>query len=351
MSAPMSGADPADQRDRLLGAAAVEGLDLDAARTRADTLARGRRRVLRSSMAAVGVVLAVAAGTWVVLGDDDPDELVADRAERTTTTSTSSTSTSVATTVAPTTLVAPPTLATTTTLAPTTTVATTTTLPPNQALRVELRVLTPRVAAGEVAAVEAAWVDPDHAGTTPDVVADWGDPAVTALNLPLPATRCDTPGTSGGGTERREFRYATPGTHRVQLTLTTCGGEGAYAERVTIEGTVTVTAATVGDAAGRTVVAVAPRTASGLPVLPSLDSASAVLDPADPAEPEVALPAREPVLFQFGTAGPATVLRLPAGAVGTIRLRWADSPCTATVAVDLSGPGDAPPVLALDSVC
>jgi hypothetical protein len=344
------GPSPTTARDELLDRAAVDGLDVDAARTRADQLARGRRRTLRGALGAVGVLALVGIAAFAFLGDDDPDELVADRVEPTTTSSSTST-TSAPTTSAPAPApIAPTTLAPTTTLAPSTT-TTTTTIPPNQPIVAEFRPVAGRVEAGQLAAVEVAWVDPDHAGAEPDVSVDWGDPAVSALDLPTPATRCDAPGSSGAGVLRREFRFATPGERRVRITLTTCGGDGAYAERTTVEGTVSVAAPTLDGLPATAVVVVAPRTANGLPVLPSLDDAEAVFEPSDTTVAEQALGARTPPLLQYATAGPATVLVLPGGAVGTVRLTWPASSCASTTSVDLGAPSTGAPVLALDSSC
>jgi hypothetical protein len=347
------GRTPVEARDELLDAAAVDGLDLDAARGRVDTLARGRRRIRRSALGAMGAIVVVLVATMLVLGDEDPDEFVADRAERTTTTSSTSTSTTAAPTVSTTAPpLAPTSVAPVTTVAPTTASTTTTsTVVANQVLAAELRVVTPQVQAGDVATVEVAWVDPDHAGEAPDLSADWGDPSVGVLNLPTPAARCDTAGASSGGVLRRDFRYATPGTHRVEMTLTTCGGEGAFAERVTVSTTIVVSDAVVDGAPATAVVAVAPRTANGLPVLPSMDAAVARFDPSDPALPDLELDPRAPVLVQFGAAGPATVLRLPRGAEGTLRLTWPDSPCSSTAEVALGGPTQDGQVLELTSTC
>lgn len=338
-------------RDELLDEASVTGLDLDAARSAVDALAGGRRRLVRSGVAALAVAALVGVGVLALVGEDDPDELLADRSERTsTTTSTASTTTTSVTTTSPVAPIAPPTT-TPTTLAPTTTTATTTTVPVNQPLQAEARWVADRVPAGEVATLEVSWVDPDHSGGEPEMAVEWGDPAVTALPGAAPGPSCDAPGASGGGVLRRDFRYATPGTHPVRIVLTTCGGEGAYAERRTVETAVTVDAATIDGSPAVAVVAVAPRTADGLPVLPGLDAALATLEPTDPSSPTVDLAPRTPLLVQFGTSGPATVLRLPAGAIGTLRLRWPSSPCESTSAVDLSGPLDGAPVLALTSAC
>ena len=351
MSVTELGRTPAAAREQLLDAAAVDGLDLAAARATVDQLARGRRRALRGGLAALGVVALVGLGAWTVLGGDDPDELVADRVEPTSTTSTTTTTAAPPASAVTAPPMAPTTSAPTTTLAPTTTVATTTTVPTNQALRAELQLSSPRVAAGEVASLEVAWVDPDHAGADPEVLVDWGDPAVSALSLPTPATRCDTPGASSGGTARREFRYATPGERRVRVTVTTCGGEGVFAERVTLESTVTVGDALLDGAPGTAVVVAAARTANGLPVLPALDGAEAVLVPEDPAEPTLELGSRSPVLLQFGDVGPRDGAGLPRGAVGELQLTWPGSPCTSTAAVDLGTTTPGTPVLVLDSSC
>ncbi len=342
---------PSDARRALLDAAAAPDLDMGAAREQVDALARARRRVLRATLAGLGAVAVVALGAVVLLGGDDPDELVADREDvptRSTTTTSSTTSSTVApvrdlTAAPPTSVAALP--------APTTVPVTTTTLAPNQPMRAELHLVTPQVQAGDVAAVEVTWDDADHVGAEPQVLAAWGDPAVTTFVLPTPAPRCDSPGGAASGVLRHEFRYATPGRHPVQMTLTTCGGEGAYAERIVVEGIVEVTEPVLGDGPGRAVVAVAPRSASGLPVLPPLDGAAAVLVPEDPTADEVALDPRIPTLALFSSSGPATVLRLPAGAVGSVRLTWPDSTCTASARVDLSDPAGPTPELALESSC
>lgn len=350
--------DPAVVRDRLLDDAAVPGLDLDAARARVQSLVGGRRRLGRGVLgAAAAVVLALGVG-WVALGDDDPDQVLADRTDpaETTTTAPSSTTTSASTTVAPAPAPLPaplPTMPAAPSTIPTTSVVTTTTVPPNQRMVVEVRATESSVQAGGVATLDLAWVDPDHAGGEPAVAIDWGDPAVKALDLPPATSRCDSPGTSGAGRLQPQFRYATPGPKVVRVTVTTCGGDGAYSESVSTTTSITVGDATMQDgSAGRAVVAVAPRTANGLPVLPALDAASALLVPADPLDPEQTLDPRDPALAQFTSSGPATVLVVPATFDGTLRLTWEGSTCVSTTTVGPSGASSTPVLTApLESSC
>lgn len=340
-------------REQLLDAAAVDGVDVTAARSRVAELRQSRDRSRRRVLGGLAALLLAAGLAWALVPGDDPDELVADRDEPTTTTSsTSSTTAPVASpgTDAP----AAPTTAPVTVQVATSTTTPTSTAPPttiasNQPLRAQLRVLTPVVRAGEVATIEVAWIDADHIGGDPVLVSDWGDPAVHAGNPTTgPAGTCDGPGVSAGGSARQDFRYATTGAHRVQVTLTTCDGRGPFAERVTLDAPITVTDPRLGDAPAAAVVATS---SPGQPEPPPLDSATAELVPQGTPEEPFAIPAREPVLDQRTATGPATVLRLPTGAVGTVRLTWSGSACVATATVDLGSPSTAVPVLVLTSTC
>lgn len=328
----------------LLAPLAPAGLDLVAARARVESAAgrrRTTRRVLAGSCAAVVVIGAAAA--FGLLGGNDPADIVADgdvATERTTTTTAPTTTVDTApteTSVLPTAETLP--IESSTTTVPVTTAAPAvteapTTVPvgptPNQAMTAQLTAVTPQVQAGELAEIDLSWRDADLAGGTPLVTVDWADPAVAVLRPTSTGGTCDAPGSPAGGSDRLRFRFATPGTHVVQVLVSTCDGVGPYAERVPLSATIVVTEPAAG--LERVLVASTPRL--GTPVTPSLDEAVAELVGGDGTI--TALAARRPLLQQFTSGGPATVLRLPAGAVGTVRLSWPGSPCTATAAVDLA---------------
>lgn len=329
---------PLEQRDELLDEVAVPGLDLEAARTQVEQLA-GRRRRSTRSLAAVGLLslLAVVVAAVVLSGGEDPDELVADRDEteereaRPSSTVAPSTTQDASTTMAPTT--ASSSTTSTTAAAPTqlpAAVVTTTpptTAPPNRELQARLRVLTPVVAAGETASVEVGWIDEDHPGGTPEVVADWRDPAIRSADGWGATAGCDSPGPGGGGVLRRDFRFATPGRHVVRVELRTCGGRGTHGESVVVEAPIEVEVPRLDGADARAVVATVERSADGLPVLEALDVARARYDPTDPASDPLDIGPRTPTLLQYAGRWPATVLVLPAGATGTLELSWGAAVC------------------------
>lgn len=326
-----------EQRDELLDEVAVPGLHLEDALSQVEQLAARRRRSTRS-LAAAGVLslLAVVVGAVVLSGGEDPDELVADRDEtqeraaRTSSTVAPSTTLDTSTTAAPTTSSS---TTTSTTAAPTplpATVVTTappTTAAPNRELQARLRVLTPVVAAGETASVEVGWIDEDHPGGTPEVVADWGDPAIRSGDGWRAAAGCDAPGPGGGGVLRRDFRFATPGRHVLRVELRTCGGRGTHGETVVVEAPIDVEVPRRDGADARAIVVTVERNPDGLPVLEALDVARARYDPADPALDPLDLGPRTPTLLQYAGRWPATVLVLPAEAAGTLELSWGAAVC------------------------
>ena len=343
-------------QQELLARVAEPGLDLDAAR--AMFLARRRRgeltrRVVGGSIAVLVVALLV---TGLVLrSGDEPDELVADRDEQDTSTTT--------TTAVPDTAVDPlelapvtaaPTTAVPTTIAPVTTapvVAETTvappvTLPPNQPLQASATVLTPTVEAGAVVTVALAWSDQDLGASAPRHVVAWGDPVLSTPVDTSPVAPCDAPGAPASGVDTLQFRYSTPGTYLVRVTLETCGAQGAYGERVALDADVpiTVTAPTFVDAddptlvaRGQSVVVFQPPRADGV-AWPALEGAQAHLVPQTmPTTPVPLLIGPGPVVYT--TSGPAMVLVVPEGATGAITLRWPEGPtCAATVTGDLVDP-------------
>jgi hypothetical protein len=328
---------PLEQRDALLDEVAVTGLDLEAARSQVEQLAGRRRRGTRS-LAAAGLLslLTVAVVAVVLSGGEDPDELVADRDETqeratrpsstvapsttlgtsTTTPPTTSSSTTTSTTAAP--APVPPTVVTT---------APPTTATPNRELQARLRVLTPVVAAGATASVEVGWIDEDHPGGAPEVVADWGDPAIRSADVWGTAASCDAPGPGGGGVLRRDFRFATPGRHVVRVELRTCGGRGTHGEAVVVEAPIDVEVPQLGGEDARAIVATVERRPDGLPVLEALDVARARYEPSDPALDPLELGPRTPTLLQYAGRWPATVLVLPADAAGTLELSWGAAVC------------------------
>lgn len=344
---------PVDQRrslsvrERLLVDAAPGDLDVTAAAERVELLRRSRRRTRRGASGALAVLALVAIAVLVWPADDDPDQLLADRAEPTTTTTTwprRSTTTAPPTTAAA--VVVPSTPAPTTSLPPSSTVAppTSTTLPPNEPMQARLRLPSDEVAPGEAVTLEVDWVDADHSGVPPRVEVDWGDPALTQFSvLPL-LVGCDRPGSSGGGVIPLRFRFATPGVHTVRVRVSTCSpGQGAYGEQLELVGTVRVAEPRYGDGPGRVVLAVQVDGRPAPSSVPPLDAATATFVPSEPTSPTLELAAREPVLAQVHTSptltGLATVLVLPADADGTLELTWQGSDCRGTTEVLSSDEG------------
>ena len=134
----------------------------------------------------------------------------------------------------------------------------------------------------------------------------------------------------------------------MRVTLETCGGTGAFGERLVLDATVpvTVTAPTFVDAAdpaltspGQSLVVFQPPLGNGA-TWPPLGLATVDYVPStDPTPVPLAPGEAIPV---FTTSGPATILVLPAGATGTVRLHWSDpAVCAATAGTDLSGPDGA----------
>lgn len=348
---PLDAIDPAlragvDAQYDLLAPMAPSGLDLDAARGRVEAIAARRKKARRLVAAGCAALVAVAVfGVLGALGGENPSDVVADgdrSTERTTTTvAAETTTTAIApteTSFLPTAETLPIDTTTTVVVAVEPTPAPPSSVPdtvpvvpgPNQPLTAQLSIVTPTVQAGDVAEIDLSWRDADLAGGAPVVSVDWADPAVSVLRPGGTGGTCDSPGTPAGGTDRLRFRYATPGTHQVQVVLSTCDGIGPYAERVQVSATIVVTGPTAG--AERVLVASSARL--GAPVTPPLDEATAELVAGDGTI--TVLTTRRPVLAQFTAGGPATVLRLPADANGTLRLTWVGSTCSATAPVDLA---------------
>jgi hypothetical protein len=338
-------------RERLLADAAPADLDVAAAAERVELLRRARRRTRRGASGVLAVLALVALAVLVWPSDDDPDQLLADRTEPTTTTTSPRRST---TTAAPTTvaaaIVVPSTSAPTTSAAPPSSVAppTSTTLPPNQPMQARLRLPSDEVAPGEAVTLEVDWVDADHSGVQPRVEVDWGDPALTQFSVSPLLVGCDRPGSSGGGVIPLQYRFATPGLRTVRVKVTTCSpGQGAYGEQLELVGTVRVSEPRYDDRPGRVVLAVQVDGRPAPSGVPPLDAATATFVPSDATSPTLELAAREPVLAQVHTSptltGLATVLVLPADAVGTLELSWPGSDCRGTAEVLSSSE----PVLAL----
>ena len=351
------GATDAAAQYALLAPLVPTGLDVRAARARVETAAAARRRtrrVLAGSCAALVVVAGCVA--VALLGGTDPGDVVADgdrRSERSTTTVSSTTTVEEIEIiqVAPTVETIPP-LATTT--LPATTVPVTVAPPPtsppppapNQPLQLSLTVATPRLDAGDVARIDVAWHDADHGGVAPHLSVDWGDPAVSVLTTVPPSSPCDVAGPPTGGTDQILFRYATPGVHEVVVTASTCDGLGPYGERVRTTARIEVVEPAGG--AERAVVAHVARPATeGEPLL---DDAVAELVAVDSTVTPLA--ERRPALAQYTSSGPATVLRVPLGARGSLRLTWPGSACTASGPIDLpAAPPDRAPQVLLDRTC
>jgi hypothetical protein len=354
----------ATAQQELLARLSEPGLDLDAAR--AALVARRRRGELtrRAIGGSIGVLVVALLLTGLVLRrGDEPDELVADRDEQdvgTTTTSLVPDTTIDPLALAP--VTAAPTTAAPTTVAPVatapvvaeTTVAPPVTLPPNQPLQASATVLTPTVEAGAVVTVALAWSDQDL-GSAPRHVVAWGDPLLSTPVDTSPIAPCDAPGSPASGVDTLQFRYSTPGTYLVRVTLETCGASGAYGERVALDADVpiTVTAPTFVDAddptlvaRGQSVVVFQPPRADGV-AWPALEAALAALVPQTvPTTPVPLVVGPGPIVYT--TSGPAMVLVVPEGATGAITLRWPDGPsCASTVTGDLVDPEGRVPSLPL----
>ncbi|MHB1137474.1 MAG: hypothetical protein ACYC2O_00870 [Microthrixaceae bacterium] len=348
-----------DARQELLDRLAEPGLDLDAARAEL-VLRRGRRRRARQAVGGVCVVLLLALAGGVVLlgGGDGPDELVADRDEDVSTSSSTTTTPSPEPQPEPAQLDAPPppVVTSSTTAPPATTTevalapapAPPSTHAPNQMLQATLTVLTPEVPAGGVAAVSVSWSDPDlgHGAAGPRHVVAWGDPLVAMPVDTTAAAPCDAPGPTSSGADTLQFRYSTPGTYHVQVTVETCGGQGAYGERVTLTTAtpITVLAPDFVDAddptlvvPGQSVVVFTPALPQDEPWPPLSSAVVELVTMIDPDHPVLLRDVTGPVVFT--TSGPATVLVVPQGSAGTIRVRWSEpTRCATTASGDLAGP-------------
>jgi hypothetical protein len=235
-------------------------------------------------------------------------------------------------------------------VAPAATLAPTTAAPIDEPLLAQVTPVRGRVAAGETAVVEVAWMHADHVGPAPVVSIDWGDPAVSAAPVVPPGVDCVGPARGAGDVMQMPFRYATPGVRTVRVTVDACRDGRPDGERVTVETTVEVVPPSVSGRVLRAVVlTAASSTHGGLP-LPSLDAASVELVPDDPG-PTRGLPAREPLLDQVSAAGPATVVLVGLDDVGTLRMGWPTSPCRSEAALPPPAPDGRPAVLELVSTC
>lgn len=331
-------------------------LDLERALAGADARSLRRRRTRHRSLAAVAatavVALAVPVGVLVLGGDREPLRVDA-AAPSSTTAPPTLPSTSVAplapapdTVPVPVPTAPPPTApAATTTTAVTTTAPPPPSLPPNQPMQAALEVLTPEVEAGRTATVRLRWSDPDLADPDVRVVDVWGDPEVFFAFAPAGRPPCEAPGAGGSGTRDLAFRYATPGTYTMSVVVTSCDGLGGWGERQSLSAQVRVTPPLVGGVAGRTVVAVVEA--------PGFDAESATASLVPAAGPAVELEERSPPLPLRAPGGAegsgATVLRVPAGAVGELRLTAAGT-CRAGD-VDLTAAAPAVPRVVLDRPC
>lgn len=350
--------DLATMQRSLLVALAEPGVDLVLARSNF-AASRRRRTVTRRILGASTMALLLIVGGLIVLvsGGADPDAILADGDDRSSTTSTVSTSTTVAVEVpvvgaaAPSTSAAPVIVATTVpTATPVDTTPPTTTLT-NQAMTARLDALTPIVAAGSVASLRVDWSDSDLGlgSSGPRYIVSWDDPLLSSAIDTTIATPCTSPGAPASGSDTLRFRYSTPGVYRPSVVVETCDGQGAYSERIELTATVTVEAPLLVDPAaptgagvpGRAVVVFQPSTAQGITWAP-LDRATAEYLPATaPGTPLlVGAPAgpTDPPVAIFTTSGPATVLVVPANASGVIRLRWSDPVvCASTTGPELLG--------------
>lgn len=362
MTAPTATGDPSSLRASVLERLAVRDLDLAADRAEVRRLVAARRaarRALGVGTAAAVVLVLTAAIVW--LGGEDPDELVADRDDATVTTQArpprTTSSTTPAAAIAP---VAPPSSTTTApgvtsstapvAVAPATTLAPTTLPPIETGLRAEVRAVEPRVAAGDTAVVEVAWMRADHVGPAPVITIEWGDPAVAGAPLPPSPVDCAGPPRGAGDVAVVPFRYATTGVRTVRVTLDACRDGRPDGERVTVQTTLEVVAPVASDASLRAVVLTAPRaTHGGLP-LPALDEAAVELVPDGPG-PTRDLAPRDPLLDQVSAVGPATVVMVGLDDVGTLRLGWPTSPCRSETTLPPPAPDGRPAVLELVTTC
>lgn len=329
-----------DRRAALvLLAASAPSLDTDRALAGVSARAARRRRARRTTAAALAAVAALVPVAALALHEDDRPIRIeaADAPTRASTTTTTPAATTVPPTVVDAVPLAPVVTAPSTTSPPSTLPSTTVpaTLPaaPNSTLSATLEVITPEVEAGRTAVARVVWSDPDLAAPL-RFVDIWGDPEVFYTFPADLHPGCDSPGDGGSGTQELRFRYATPGTYTLSLSITSCGGNGAYGERTTLSGRILVTAPTVSGAEGRTVVAAAT---GGL----DAESAVATFTPEGGAPVEVE--PRAPWLplsasgMPVGTGVP-TVLRMPDGVRGELRLGEGAACRSGTVDLTVSAP-------------
>ena len=204
--------------------------------------------------------------------------------------------------------------------------APTTTAPPaNQPLDISARVLGAEapggVRAGRTATVEVSWSDPDNADPSgPRLTADFGDDRVHILPGQGGRPACHARGQAPSGVVRISFRYATPGPHTIRIRAATCEGQGDFAEAVEKELPITVSDPLMDDGS-RARVVMAYSTATGYPP----DDATATLN-------GTYLPPR-PGGLNISPKSPRyprvhmTLLLVPVGASGELRLSWAGGPC------------------------
>lgn len=330
----------ADRREALVMlAASAPVLDADRALAGMVTRASRRRRNRRSTAAALVAASVLVPLVAIGLRDDRAPISIeaADAPPRASTSTTVTTTTTVPVTVAEAVPIAPVTTAQPVLVAPPTAPPTTApeTIPPptNTPLTATLEVLTPIVEAGRTAVARVVWSDPDLAEPL-RFVGIWGDPEVF-YSVPADLQPgCESPGTGGSGAEELRFRYATPGTYTVSVSVTSCDGNGTFGERVTLSGRIQVLPPIVRDQPGRTVVVAVTGTLDA-------ESAVAILTPEGGAP--VQLEARNPPLPLTASGMPTdtgvpTVLRMPDGVRGELRLGEGEACRRGTVDLTVSAP-------------
>lgn len=343
-------------RQQLLTRIAEPDLDLDRAAQRVAATRAGRRRRRRNRTLLVGGASALLAVALViaVVGTGEGEEVVADGASTTTTTEapddtddpdeaeTSTLSEGAdggveAGEVDPSALEALPTEpaparppALVTPEPPPVATAAPLPVPPpvvDEPLVVEVRPSSPTSAAGEVVAVEVAWLDADHVGGAPTVRVDWGDPLLQPTMLGPDQLDCRGIGRPVGSVERAEVRFASPGPRTIRVEVVACDGPAGTTQREVAEAGIVVSGPAHGGAPGRTVVAHA---APGLRLPGPLDQAVASVRPTDGLA--VGLGQRRPTLDQRAADGAATVIVTPGtgSGAGRLELTWPGQTCRAS---------------------
>lgn len=359
--------------DQLLGELAVPGVDPAAVSEYVVGGLNAHRRNRRFAAGAAALLVVLGGGTALAFtGGTTPDEVVADRkaAKSVEGSSTDVTEPTTPAVAGETTASTPPPSApivTTTTLrlpvaapgrlsynapaapvpvepvAPPASTDTTTssTTVPDQPLQATIAMVTPSVAVGDVVHVTVNWTDPDlPADAQPVATFSFGDPNVGAAASDTAASATCTGGGSRSGVLDGWARYTAPGARTVTVAVSSCG------RILNLTAPVTVTPAMVDGQPGRPVVLqVAP---GGI----DPESAMATWQPQDGGAPKD-LPERQPgVTLRSGTGQvPSTVIVLPKGSKGTVRLTSGTS-CLQQQ-VDLSAdPASADPVIVgLNAAC